>query len=262
MTVQSIERVFDIIELLSEEYKGIQLTEISRRLNLHKSTVYRLLNVLRKRGYIEKSEHNLYRIGIQFIELSSIYLNSVELKTEAEPYLRRLSQETSQTAFLAMIQECEVIYLDKFEQFRSLRKYSIIGRRRPSYCTSLGKAMLMDRNDEEISGLFEKKGLEKFTENTITDIPSLLEELHASRLRGWSFDNEEYEYGENCVGAPLYDYRGTAIAAISVAWKKDSNIRPESYSSLVVQTACEISKRLGFTGKNKISLQKNNFYPE
>ena len=95
MTVQSIERVFDILELLSKEQNGLQLTEIGRRLDLHKSTVYRLLAVLRKRGYIEKSEStNRYRIGVGFIELSSMYLNNVELKTEAEPYLRKLSQTT------------------------------------------------------------------------------------------------------------------------------------------------------------------------
>ena len=249
MTVQSIERVFDIIELLSQEHKGLQLTEISRRLDLHKSTVYRLMTVLRKRGYIEKSEHNLYRIGIQFIELSSIYLNNVELKTEAEPFLRKLSMETSQTVFLAMIQEGEVIYLDKFEQFNSIRKYSIIGRRRPAYCTSLGKAMLMDKSAGEIEKIFANIPLKKYTENTKTNLPSLLEDLIESRLRGWSFDNEEYDYGENCLGAPLYDYRGTAIAAISVAWKKENNIKAEEVCNQVMQTANEISKRLGYTGK-------------
>ncbi len=251
MTVQSIERVFDIIELLSQEHKGLQLTEISRRLDLHKSTVYRLMAVLRKRGYIEKSEYNLYRIGIQFIELSSIYLNNVELKTEAEPFLRKLSMETSQTVFLAMIQEGEVIYLDKFEQFNSIRKYSIIGRRRPAYCTSLGKAMLMDKSAEEIEKIFSNIPLKKYTENTKTDLPSLLEDLNESQLRGWSFDNEEYDYGENCLGAPLYDYRGAAIAAISVAWRKESNIKPEEVCNQVTQTAKEISKRLGYTGKKK-----------
>jgi DNA-binding IclR family transcriptional regulator len=249
MTVQSIDRVFDIIELLSREQNGLQLTEIGRRLDLHKSTVYRLLSVLRKRGYIEKGDNNRYRIGVQFIELSSMYLNNIELKTEAEPYLRKLSQETRQTVFLAMIQDREVVYLDKFEQFNSIRKYSIIGRRRPLYCTSLGKAMLMDMSDGDLGKLFEGIHIQKHTIKTKADLPSLLEDLRKSRARGWSFDDEEYELGENCVGAPLHDYRGAVIAAISVAWKKDPAIGPEDYAALVSATARDISKRLGYTGK-------------
>ena len=249
MTGQSIERVFDIIELLSREQNGLQLTEIGRRLDLHKSTVYRLLSVLRKRGYIEKGDNNRYRIGVQFIELSSMYLNNIELKTEAEPYLRKLSQETRQTVFLAMIQDKEVVYLDKVEQYNSIRKYSIIGRRRPLYCTSLGKAMLMKMSDAELAKLFEEIPLQKHTAKTKADLPCLLEDLHISRARGWSFDDEEYELGENCVGAPLLDYRGTVIAAVSVAWKKNPAIRPEDYAGLVSATAWDISKRLGYPGK-------------
>ena len=249
MTVQSIERVFDILELLSKEQNGLQLTEIGRRLDLHKSTVYRLLAVLRKRGYIEKSETtNRYRIGVGFIELSSMYLNNIELKTEAEPYLRKLSQTVNQTVYLAMLQDAEVIYLDKFEQFSSLRKYSVIGQRRPIYCTSLGKAMVMNRNDEEIGRLFEHAVFEHFTEKTIKDVPSLLKDLAKCRARGWTMDDEEYEPGVQCLGAPLYDYRGTAIAAISVSWSMyNSPVNPEELSSYVVETAGQISRRFGYS---------------
>ncbi len=251
MTVQSIERVFDILELLSKEQNGLQLTEIGRRLDLHKSTVYRLLAVLRKRGYIEKSEStNRYRIGAGFIELSSMYLNNVELKTEAEPYLRKLSQMTKETVFLAMIQDTEVVYLDKFEQFSSLRKYSVIGQRRPIYCTSLGKAMIMHRSEEEIVKLFEGAVFERFTEKTIPDVPALLVELEKCRARGWTMDDEEYEPGVQCIGAPLFDYRGTAIAAISVVWSMyNSKVNPEELAGYVVDIASGISKRLGYSEK-------------
>jgi len=251
MTVQSIERVFDILELLSKEQNGLQLTEIGRRLDLHKSTVYRLLAVLRKRGYIEKSEStNRYRIGAGFIELSSMYLNNVELKTEAAPYLRKLSQMTKETVFLAMIQDTEVVYLDKFEQFSSLRKYSVIGQRRPIYCTSLGKAMIMHRSEEEIVKLFEGVVFERFTEKTIRDVPALLVELEKCRARGWTMDDEEYEPGVQCIGAPLLDYRGTAIAAISVVWSMyNSKVNPEELAGYVVDIASSISKRLGYSEK-------------
>ncbi|GAB4222528.1 MAG: IclR family transcriptional regulator [Spirochaetales bacterium] len=249
MTVQSIERIFDILELLSRERSGISLTEIGKRLDLHKSTVFRLMSVLRRRGYIEKGEDNLYRIGVRFIELSSSYLNNIELKTEAEPVLRALSNATGQTVYLAVLQDNEAVYLDKVEQHNSLRKYSIIGQRRPLYCTSLGKAMIMHRSDEEIEELFEGVVFERFTPNTIQDLPTLLEELRVSRERGWTFDNEEHELGVQCLGAPIRDYRGVVIGAISVAMIcRQQKMNTEEIAPLVVQAAREISLRLGWIG--------------
>jgi IclR family KDG regulon transcriptional repressor len=156
MTVQSIERVFDILELLSCSPRGINLTEVGKRLDLHKSTVHRLLSVLKRRGYVEKDDAtNLYRLGAGFVGLASMYLNSIELKTEAEPHLRNLSKLVNQTVYLATLQGGESVYLDKYEQFDSLRKYSIIGQRRPLYCTSLGKALLMDKTETEIRALLD-----------------------------------------------------------------------------------------------------------
>ena len=95
MSVQSIDRTFDILELLSHFESGLSLTEISEKIDLPKSTVHRLLKVLRDRNYIEKSESpNVYRLGLAFIELCSGLLNSLELKTEAQVYLRKLMQQT------------------------------------------------------------------------------------------------------------------------------------------------------------------------
>jgi DNA-binding IclR family transcriptional regulator len=246
MTVQSIERIFDILELLSQERRGITLTEIGKRLDLHKSTVFRLMSVLRNRGYIEKGSDNLYRLGVRFIELSSSYLNNIELKTEAEPILRNLSNMTGQTVYLATLQNNEVVYLDKVEQHNSLRKYAIVGQRRPLYCTSLGKAMIMHQTDEEIRALFKDVSFERFTANTIQDISTLLDELHCSLDRGWAFDDEEYEPGIQCLGAPIRDYRGIVIGAVSVAMICiNEKMNTEQVAPLVLRAAREISHRLG-----------------
>ena len=158
-----------------------------------------------------------------------------------------------------MLQESEVVYLDKFEQFSSLRKYSVIGQRRPIYCTSLGKAMIMHRSEEEIGKLFEGVQFERFTEKTIRDVASLLAELEKCRARGWTMDDEEYEPGVQCIGAPLYDYRGTAIAAISIVWSMyNSKVNPEELARYLVDTAGSISKRLGFSDK-RISQYAGSF---
>jgi IclR family transcriptional regulator, KDG regulon repressor len=251
-TVQSIERVFDILELLSHESKGLSLTEIGRRLDLHKSTVHRLLTVLKNRGYIEKDvESGWYRLGPGFVELSSLFLNSVELKTEAEPLLRQLSRITGQTVFLATLQNREVVYLDKVEQYNSLRKYSIIGQRRPLFCTSLGKAMIMYKPLEEVQALLQGVEFQQFTPNTLPDFEALLKDLALSSARGWAVDDEEYEPNVRCIGAPIRDYRETVVAAVSAVWSTfNSTLAFEEMDPHVMDSALQISRRLGFQSRN------------
>ncbi len=250
--VQSLDRAFDILELLSGEPNGLSITDISTRLELHKSTVFRLLSALRQRGYIEQNQaRGIYRMGMGFLDLASGHLNSLELKTEAEPFLRQLSAEAGQTVYLATLQEGAAVYIDKYEQFDSIRKYSIIGKRRPLHCTSLGKALLTGFSDSEIHQHFAGKRMESRTPKTITDVDSLVEDIRLSRSRGWSFDNEEFELGEQCIGAPVFDYTERVVAAVSTTWKMGlpagSPPRdPLHVAELVLRAAHGISERMGY----------------
>ena len=247
--VQSLDRAFDILEILSHEKDGLALTEIGRRLGLHKSTVYRLLATLSHRGYVEKvSDTGGYKLGLEFIGLSSLYLNSLDLKVEANPYLMRLSQETGKTVFLAILQGREVVYIDKAETFSSLRKYSIIGQRNPVYCTSLGKALLMTMEDGAIRELLSDETFEKLTPATADNVDTLLQRVADGRARGWMLDDREIEDDVRCVAAPVRDYTGKAIAAISVSWdihvQADTDI--EATARRVMATAVAVSRRMGY----------------
>ena len=135
-TVQSIDRALSIIEALAGEKDGLGVTEIATRVGLHKSTVHRLLSALGERNYVEQRSGGAYRLGMKLVELSSLYLNQVELKTEAQPYLRKLLQLTKQPVHLAMLDGLEIIYIDKIESIHSIRMYSQIGRRSPALCTA------------------------------------------------------------------------------------------------------------------------------
>ena len=245
-SVQSIDRAFDLLECLSADRRGRRLTELANELNLHKSTVYRILHALQDRGYVEQDDKR-YKLGLRFIHLSSQLLNSIELKTEAEPYLRNLSDQTGQTVFLAIREGNEVVYIDKVEQFNSLRRYSIIGSRVPIYCTSLGRALLFDDSPEELRVVLQKKTLKELTPNTVTDKNKLINLIENFKSRGWSEDVEEHQPGVRCVGAPVYDYRNKIAAAVSTAWnvsKPDAD--PERIGRLVKETAEAVSERLGW----------------
>ena len=245
--------MFDILELLSREQRGLNLTEIGSRLDLPRSTVYRLLSVLKNRNYIEKNTaDNTYRLGMEFIELSSSMLGNLELKTEAQPYLRTLSRQTDQVVFLAVEQDDQIVYIEKIEKFNDMRKYCFIGQRRPLHCTALGKALLMRYDDDEIREKFRNLPMEKFTEKTISDIDTLVGEIRQSRMRGWAMDDEEVERDMRCISAPVFDYRNDIIASVSTSWdpshhKDDITARNASY---VLETARNISLRMGFRGGN------------
>jgi len=247
MKVQSLDRAFDILELLSREQHGLTLTEVGNRLDLHKSTVYRLLQALKQRGYIEKTTQGCYRLGMEFIELSSLYLNNLELKTEAQPILRELSSLTGNTTFLATLQENEVVYIDKMETHNSLRKYSIIGQRAPLYCTALGKSMLTGKTDAQIRRMYQNLEMKAFTAKTITTPDALVAEVERIRRRGWSVDEEEYEEGLRCIGAPIRDYRNEVIAAVSTSGYTSviTLERVEEIAGYVSKAARDISQRMG-----------------
>ncbi|HHT80272.1 MAG TPA: IclR family transcriptional regulator [Sphaerochaeta sp.] len=253
LKVQSVDRTFDILEFLSEEQNGATLAQITEQLALPKSTAHRLLGVLMQREFVRKNtDNNRYRLGPGFISLCSHYLNSLELKTESSPFMEELSVTTGNVVFLGIRQKNKMVYIDNKEQINSLRKYEIIGQTKPLYCTSLGKALLMGLEDEEIRLLLKDEKYEKRGPNTITNIESLLQDIRESRRRGWALDDQEAEPAINCVAAPVYDYRGQVIASISTSWvlAQHPEMRPEKMAEQVMRCAANISFNMGYIGSS------------
>jgi IclR family KDG regulon transcriptional repressor len=249
MIVQSVERTFDILEVLSHEKEGLGLTDIGKKVGLHKSTVFRLLSSLVEKGYIDKNPKTAnYRLSLRFVELCSTFLNNLELKTEALPFLKKLASLTTQAVYFAILDGWEAIYIEKVETFESIRKYDIIGKRAPGYCTALGKSLLTGIGEDEIRERFQDIPLIAFTPNTITSLDRLIQEVELVRSRGWSEDNEEYELGSRCIASPIYDYRNCVIAAVSTSGPKNiiSKDRDEEISQYVMEAAMDISKRMGY----------------
>jgi IclR family transcriptional regulator, KDG regulon repressor len=251
--VQSLDRTFDILEILSNEQNGLTLAQISEKLHLPKSTVHRLIGVLLQRAFVRKSpDTNQYRLGPGFIGLCSHYLNNLELKTESTPFMSELSRTTGNTVFIAIRQQARMVYVDSQEQFNSLRKYSIIGQQKPLYCTSLGKGLLMGLADDDIRTLLAQEIFERRGPNTHMNIESLLQDIRECRRRGWALDNQEAEPAINCVAAPIYDYRGQVIASISTTWilAQHPEMLPEEIATLVMKAAANISSNMGYIGES------------
>ncbi|TAH57623.1 MAG: IclR family transcriptional regulator [Sphaerochaeta sp.] len=248
-TVQSLDRTFDILEVLGSSQEGRTLAMITDDLKLPKSTVHRLLSVLISREYVRKNdETGRYQLGPGFISLSANYLNNLELKTESAPHLAELSASTGNTVFLGIRRGTKMVYIDSKEQINSLRKYEIIGQRKSLYSTGLGKALLLGLEEDEIRELLADEVFVPYGPNTHPNLDALLADIRVSKERGWTVDDQEAEKAINCVAAPIYDYRGQIIAAVSASWllAQRPELTPALMAPSVVRCALNISYSMGY----------------
>jgi DNA-binding IclR family transcriptional regulator len=246
-TLQTVDRALIVLEALAE--KPMTAVQIQNQLGLNKSTVHRLLMTLLSRGFVERNNTSgVYTIGLKLVEISSIRLNNIELKTEASPYLRKLTETLKQPSQLATYDNGEAIYIEKINNVHYMRMYSQIGRRIPVHCSAVGKALVMDKSDEEILNILNLIPMKAYTDKTLITPEAVLEEIRTARLRGFAIDNEEHEKGIFCIAVPIYDYRGQIIAAISTAGENNMFLTDDK-SEIVKQiklTANKISHRMGF----------------
>ncbi len=247
--VRVVDRIFDILETLAASSSPMGLSEIARNTGMSKSTVHRLLTSMRARHYIEKRGDASYSIGYKLIETVSLHINSLELLTEAKPFLSSLMRDLDLTAHLGILDGCDVVYLEKMDVYPNTRLYTQVGYRSPAYCSSMGKCLLACLSGDELSEALHLCKFEKHTPNTITDLREFKRHLRVVRRQGWAMDNEEYQPGHRCVGAPVFDYRGSPVAAISASGSiaQLSNDKLDLVIREVKETARNLSRRMGYT---------------
>lgn len=250
--VQVLDRAFNILELLSTEKNGLGITDISTILNLNKSTVHRIVSSLCEHGYAEKTAGSNYKIGIKIVQLSSFYLNNIELNTEAKPYLTELANKLKLPVHLGILDGLDVVYIDKVDVINNIRLYSQIGKRIEVHCSALGKTILSSMSNNDISYLLKEYKFNQYTEKTIKTVDELIDNLNEAKTKGYAVDDEEHDLEIRCIASSIYDYRNKAIAAISVSGSLSTlpNCNDDSMGNLVIETAKNISKKLGYDIKN------------
>lgn len=245
--VQVIDRLLDILEYLSLTRNASGPTEIAVAVGLNKSTVHRLLSTLYRRGYVEKDQvEGTYRIGIKLVDIVSNHIDNLELQTEARPILNDLHDAVGLVVHLGILDHHEVVYVEKMDISPNLRRYADIGVRVPAQCSSLGKCLLSRMSGEQLNFTMANCRFERYTPTSITSLPRLKEHLRMVRRQNWAIDNEEYTVGHRCVGAPIYDYRGEIIAAVSASGPVSllTDQRIGEVVPYVQQAASTISRRL------------------
>ena len=251
--VQTLERASLILDILGQSPQGISIRDLSDRIKLPKGTTHRLVSSLSYFGYVRQDPRTKnYSLGFKLVELGNLLLSQLDLRREAEPILRDLAERTKETVHLVILDENEIVYLDKVELDQNpggLRMASRIGTRNPAHSCAVGKVLLADLSEETLEQIVKERGLVKKTENTITDISDLKEHLKSVQKQGYAVDDEENERGIRCVAAPVFNDAGQAVAAISVsgpAFKVTKKVVQETMKKEVMEAASRISTKLGF----------------
>lgn len=217
-TVQSIDRALGLLEILSHHVEGIGLLELSDRSKLSKSTVHRLLSTLIQNGYVRQHESTgRYHLTMKMFILGSRPIEKLDVLKVARPYLEKLRDLSGEVIHLVIMDDNEIIYVDKVESENTIRMYSNIGKKGTLYSTSVGKAILSYYSDEEIQNLWHKMNVTKLTDYTITDLTSFMKEIALIRKQGYAMDLEENELGVKCMGTAILDYTKKPVAAFSIS---------------------------------------------
>lgn len=244
--VPAIDRALNVLECLAQSRKGYSVSELSRRLALPKSSVHLILRTLERRGYLQKqASGGRYKFGMKLIALSRTALDGVELRDEARPALAALSQRTGLTVHMGVLERSEIVIIERLESASAIRVVSWIGRRMDVNSTAVGKALIAHLPEDEFEAQVRPSQLTRRNDRTIGSMAALRTELDRVRTLGYAVCDEEDEIGVRCVGAPVLNRQGHAIAAISVAGTT-LQIPPERVPELgqaVRDTAEEISAR-------------------
>ncbi len=254
--VRSVDRAAALLLALGESQGEAGVTELARRLGLHKSTASRLLATLEKRGLVEQDEESgKYRLGLVVIRLAERAERTLDLRSIAMPELERLARLTHETAALGILDEDLLLTVGQVDGPNLVAVGDWTGRTCALHCVAAGKVLMAALAEREVMRLV-RAGLDRYTERTITELEPLLAELARIRRRGYATAIGEFELALNGVAAPVHDARGTVVAAAYV-WGHAFRLTPARLPELageVRETAAAISVRLGGSGAHRVGV--------
>ena len=247
--IQSVSHALDVLEQFCEEDEELGVTELSKRLKLHKNNVFRLLATLESRGYIEqnKTTEN-YRLGIRCLQLGQSYVQHMGLLRQARPIMTELLRQIRETTYVAVFRRGAVVPVEIAEADRHVRITSQLGEALPLHCTASGKAYLAFEPEDDLKALLAD-GLPKFTERTIVERPALQQQLKSIASQGYAVDMGEHIEDLRAVAAPIRDYTRNVVGTLAVAgpaYRFTAERIDKEFAPVVVKAAKELSSRLGF----------------
>jgi DNA-binding IclR family transcriptional regulator len=246
--IGSVQRAIDILNLFDRRAQELGVTDIARELNLPKSTIAGLIFTLVHNNYLDQNTlTRKYRLGFKLAERAGVFLDQFDLRRVALPVLEALRDSSNESVNLAIRDGKYVIYIERMFGNNTLGMRSEIGKREFIHSTALGKAILAQLPLAEIKQFIASYDFKPVTPRTITDPAAFLEALNETKSRGFSIDDQENELGGRCVAAPILDYLGKPVAALSlsVPIQRFPEEKVPEFGKMVWQAARKISMQLG-----------------
>lgn len=244
--VHVVDRALDVLETLRDSGRPVRLQDVAQRLAMAKSSVFRLLCTLERRGYVDRTPDSLYRLGAHWLSYRDLAGKHPPLTEISVPHMRRLLDAYGETVNLGVLREGKIVYLEMLESAHSFRMAAAAGTISPVHSTALGKAIAAFLPESVIDATIRRRGLPALTPRTITSRAAWKRELARTRVRGYAEDNGETEPEVTCIGAPIFGFDGNVIGAISVSGpaSRMRSIR-QRVARAAVDACAAISRALG-----------------
>lgn len=213
----AVERALAILEAVAARGSGMTNSEISRRLEIPKSSASYILRTLEKCGYLHRDAEGKYLLGLKLLNLGQRVRIGADIKEAALPVMKKLVDRTELTAHLAVLDQGEVVYVEKAEPAGFFKTDTWVGKRMQVNSTANGKAIAAYLSKAEVEAIIKQRGLKKRTVKTLTNAPDFFRELEKVRAKGYAVDDEENSLGARCVAVPIFDGFGNAIAAVGLS---------------------------------------------
>lgn len=253
--MKSLDKIIKILDYLSDAKGDVGITELSLELNLPKSTVHRILKYLLEYSVVEKENNtSRYKIGLRLLKYSNSLLRSFDFRQIVKPILNKVCNETKETTFLTVWRKNQGICIDSISSNRNANTHLFveIGREMPFHCTASSKVILANQPIEDVKKIINEKSLQRYTIKTIVDPKKLEEHLLEIRHKGFAICDEELEEGVKAISVPVKNINKEVIASITITGlsKRISNGNDKKFTKILLDSAQEISNKLGYKGEN------------
>ena len=247
--IQSVAHALDVLEQFAGETEELGVTDLSKRLKLHKNNVFRLLATLESRGYIEqnKSTEN-YRLGIRCLQLGQTFVQQMGLLRQARPIMDDVVKACQETVYLSLLRRGGVVPLQAIEADRPVRIVSLLGQALPLHCTAAGKAHLAFESEEEIKSSLPEV-LERHSDKTIVRLDDLIADLRGVAERGYAVEAGEYLPDVMAIAVPIRDYTRTVVGSLSITapeYRLSAERIEREIAPLALRAGRDLSTRLGY----------------
>ncbi len=249
-SVPAVDRMLDIIEFLSSNRKPCGITELSKALKINTNSIFRIMKRLAERGYVElDASSGKYQLSTKFFTIGMSLYTRFELRQSARKHLEWLSRETGETTQIHVPDGEQMLVMDTVVPHASYFLQVIPGSRVYYHSNAFGKAVLAFMEEKDVRAILPKN-LPFLTKNTITDINVLISQLKNVRKTGIAFDVEEYNYGVFCIGSPVLDIEGKAVAGLGITGLTGRYHSADSKKIInaVLETARRVSAETGYDG--------------